>query len=198
MSNNIDLKKIWGLQQTDIPNTKEIFELAHKYRNKRLKGIIISNILLLLTSAFIAMVWYRYQPEMMTTKTGIVLVILAMLIYLFVYNRMIPLLVKSGYDMSSSMYMAQLLKLKEKQRYMQTTMLNIYFVLLSIGIALYMIEYVSRMTVLWGLCTYGVTFLWILVNWIVFRPRTIRKQQKGINELIIKFEDLNRQLGSGD
>ena len=194
MSNNTDLKQLWKLQESDIPDTGQLLELAKKFRNKHVKGIIVMNILLLLTSAFIAMIWYRYQPEKLTTKIGMVLVILAMVIYLFVYNRMLPLLVKTEYDMSSSLYLQRLLKIKEKQRFMQTTMLNAYFLLLSTGIFMYMIEFVSRMTLLWGIFSYGITFVWILINWFYLRPRAIRKQQKAINELISKFERLNSQL----
>jgi hypothetical protein len=37
----------------------------------------------------------------------------------------------------------------------------LYFILLGLGLALYMFEYSLRMTLLDGLLTYGITGLWI-------------------------------------
>ena len=107
---------------------------------------------------------------------------------------MATFLKRNNYEMDTLHYLQQLLKLKEKQLFLQTTILNVYFILLSLGICLYMYEYTFRMTMLWAIVTYGITLLWIALNWFVFRPITIRKQQKTLNELIEKFEKINNQL----
>jgi hypothetical protein len=57
-----------------------------------------------------------------------------------------------------------------------------------------MFEYTSRMTLFWATVTYGVTLLWIAFNWFYVRPKQIKKQQANTDELISKFEILNRQL----
>lgn len=77
---------------------------------------------------------------------------------------------------------------------MHTTMLNVYFILLSAGIGLYMYEYTSRMTMLWGIFAYGITLAWILINWFCLRPKQIKKQQSKLDEIITKFKKLNQQL----
>lgn len=194
MSNSIDLRELWNKQETAIPESKEFLEKAKTFKRINLIKLIRANILLILTLAFIVFVWYYYQSEMLTTKIGIVLLILAILIYLFAYNQLLPTLMKVGYAISSNEYLQQLLKLKEKQLFLQSTMTNIYFILLSTGICLYLFEYASRMTFLWAMLSYGLTLLWIAVNWLYFRPRAIRKQQAKINELISKFESINKQL----
>jgi hypothetical protein len=194
MSTNNDLKKLWNMQETAIPDTVALFEKASKFKKQRLRKLIFANFVVLLTAAFMLFVWYQYQPELMTTKIGIVCGIFAMFLYLFVYNQMATYLKSNNYEMDSSNYLQQLLKLKEKQIFLQTTMLNVYFMVLGIGICLYMYEYVCRMTMLWALVTYGVTLSWIALNWFVIRPKTIAKQQKKLNELIEKFENINDQL----
>ena len=194
MSNDIDLRELWNKQETTIPNVKELFEKIRNFKRSKLRKLIIANILLLSTSAFMVFIWYYYQPEMTTTKIGIVLTILAMVLYLYVYNQMIPTLVKVDFDMSSSQYLQQLLKLREKQVFLQNTMLNIYFIFLSTGICIYMFEYTSRMTLFWATFSYGLMLLWIAINWFYLRPRSIKKQQTKINELISKLEGVNRQL----
>ncbi|MCB0728461.1 MAG: hypothetical protein KDD00_13430 [Ignavibacteriae bacterium] len=198
MTININLKELWNEQSTVIPDHKEILKKADKFRKKGLRKLILTNILLIITSAFIGFIWYYYQPEMITTKIGIVLVILAMIIFLIYYNLMIPELKKSDYSLSSTEYLQKILKLKEKQKFLQTTMLNIYFIMLSTGIALYMYEYASRMKLFWTIFTYFLTFLWIAINWFYFRPKSIKKQDKAINELIEKFGNLSSQLKKDD
>jgi hypothetical protein len=194
MSTNIDLKKLWNMQETAIPDTAALFEKTNKFKKLRFIKLLLANFIVLVTAAFMLYIWYHYQPELITTKIGIVCGILAMFLYLFVYNQMATYLKSNNYEMDSFHYLQQLLKLKEKQLFLQTTMLNVYFIVLGVGICLYMYEYACRMTMLWALVTYGVTLSWIALNWFIIRPKTIAKQQKALNELIEKFEKINDQL----
>ncbi|QBN18993.1 hypothetical protein [Flavobacterium nackdongense] len=194
MNTNIDFKELWNKQKMDIPDPKELFEKTKEFKKKSFRKLLLANITLLFTTAFLLFIWYYYKPEFITSKIGIVCIILAMFLYLFVYNKMATFLKSNNYEMDTSQHLQQLLKLKEKERFLQTTILNAYFILLSIGICLYMYEYTCRMTMLWATVTYGVTLAWIALNWFVFRPKTIKKQQKSLNELIEKFEKINNQL----
>lgn len=194
MSSEIDLKELWNKQEATLPDTKKISEKIEEYKRKNLKKLIVVNILLLLTSTFIGFIWYQYQPEMISTKIGIALIVLAIVLYLFIYNQMIPLLLKVDLGIKSSQYLQELSKLKEKQLFLQSTMQNIYYVLLSTGICLYMFEYASQMTLLWAIFSYGLTLLWISVNWFYLKPRAIKKQQVKIDYLISRYEKLGGQL----
>ncbi len=194
MKNTINLKELWKKRETAIPGTKELFDKINTFKRKNLYALILTNLALFFTSVFICFIWYYFQPEMITTKIGIVLAVLSMALYLFVYNRIIPLLVQVGYDMNSSQCLQQLLKFKGKQLFLQNIVLNIYFPLLSIGIFLYMLEYTYRMKLPWSILSYIITFSWIAIIWFYFMPRTIRKQRIKINELIDKFDALEKQL----
>ena len=196
MNNETDIKELWNRQKADLPDSKELIEKAGKFRRKSMKRLILTNAALILTSVFIAFIWIYYQPEMLTTKIGITLCIFAMVLYLIVYNLMIPLLLKSNVTDSSSEYLNQLLELKEKQLFLQSTMMNIYFIVLSAGLFLYMIEYTSQMSMFWGIASYVIVIIWFGIVWFFLRPRSIRKQEKAINEMISKFESYRKQLGS--
>jgi uncharacterized membrane protein len=198
MTINIDLKELWSKQPAEIPDEKEVMIKADNYRKKNLRKLILTNITLILTSVFIGFIWYFYQPEFLTTKAGIVIVILAMIIFLIYYNLMLPLLMKSDYSLSSREYLQKLVSFKEKQKFLQTNMLNLYFIMLTIGISLYMYEYASRMKFHWAVLTYIVTFTWLAFNWFYLRPRNIKKQDKAINELINKFNSIKSQLDDED
>jgi len=194
MATNIDFKNIWKQQTSNKPNMEELLGKLKKFRNQNLRRLIFSNIGLITTSLLILFIWYRYQPEMITTKIGIVLVVLGMAIFLFAYNKMFMVFYKIDQTQSNNEYLQSLYVVKSKQKFMQTTILNLYFIMLFLGICFYMYEYTSRMTLGSGILAYAVTLAWIAFNWFYLRPRTIKKQQGKLDELINKFEEINNQL----
>ncbi|MFS4473995.1 hypothetical protein [Chryseobacterium sp. T20] len=194
MDTNIDFKNIWKQQTSNKPNLEELLGKLKKFRNQNLRKLILANVALITTSILIAFIWYIYQPQMITTKIGIVLVILAMVIFLLAYNKMFMVFYKIDQTQSNSEYLQSLYMVKSKQKLMETTILNLYFMMLFLGICLYMYEYTSRMALGFGILTYAITCTWIAFNWFYLRPRTIKKQQGKLNELINKFEEINNQL----
>lgn len=193
-NSNIDFKNIWQQQKVVQPNINELQNKLKNYKKNSFKKLIISNILLIATSGFIIYIWYHYQPQFIITKIGIVLTILAMAIYLFAYNKQYSIFNRLDATQTNSDYLKNLTALKTKQKFIQSTMLSIYFIMLSTGICLYMYEYTSRMTKIWAIFAYGITLTWIGINWFYIRPKTIKKQQAKLDELISKFEDVNKQL----
>ncbi|MCC3216501.1 hypothetical protein LIV57_14640 [Chryseobacterium sp. X308] len=194
MDSNIDFKNIWKQQSSGKPDLDALLGKLKKFRNQNLRRLIFANIGLIATSLLILFIWYRYQPEMITTKIGIVLVVLGMVIFLLAYNKMFMVFYKIDQTQSNNEYLQSLYAVKSKQKFMQTTILNLYFVMLFLGICLYMYEYTSRMTLSSGILAYALTSVWIAFNWFYLRPRTIKKQQGKLDELINKFEEINNQL----
>ena len=190
----IDFKDLWKKQTVNEPNIDDILMRLKQFKKANLRSLWKTNILLFATSAFILFVWYHYQPQFISSKIGIVLAILAMAMYVAVYNRLLKDFKHIDATQTNREYLEKLILIKRKQQFMQSTMLSWYFVLLLVGICLYMYEYTSRMTVLYAMVTYAVTLLWIAFNWFYLRPKQIKKQEKKINDLIAKFEEINNQL----
>ncbi|CAD0003319.1 hypothetical protein [Flavobacterium chungangense] len=193
-SNNIDFKDLWKKQAVSQPNIEDLMARLKQFKKAGLRSLWKTNILLFATSAFIIFIWYYYQPQFISTKIGIVLAIVAMIMYVGVYNGLLRIYKDIDTNQTNQEYLQKLILIKRKQQFMQSTILSWYFVLLLAGICLYMYEYASRMTVFYALITYGITLLWIGFNWFYMRPKQIKKQQAKINELIVKFEDINKQL----
>ncbi|REC77186.1 hypothetical protein DRF60_12295 [Chryseobacterium elymi] len=194
MATNIDFKNLWKQQTAQRPSMEELLGRLKKFKNENIRKLIVTNILLIITSTLIGLICYHYQPQMITTKIGIILIILAMVIFLSAYNLLFMNFHKLDSDQTNTEYLHSLYLLKNKQKFMQTTMLNLYFIILFAGICLYMYEYALRMQLVYAVATYAITFLWVGFNWFYLRPRTIRKQQAKLNELIDKFEEINEQL----
>ena len=194
MDTNIDFKNIWKQQTSSKPNMEELLGRLKKFKNENLRRLVVTNLLLIATCTGIAFVCYRYQPGLVTTKIGIVLVIAAMVIFLLAYNKLFMVFYKIDNTQSNSEYLQSLYVVKNKQKFMQTTMLNIYFIMLFTGLILYMYEYTSKMSFSSSAIAYIAIVAWIGFNWFYLRPRTIKKQQAKLDGLIAKFEEINNQL----
>ncbi len=197
MDNNIDFRSIWKQQDTGSPDIAGVRDKLKRFRKSQVRNLIVANLCLIATSGFILFVWYYFQPQFISTKIGIVVTILAMAVFLLVYNQQIPVFRAIDEQQSSSDYLSQLIRLKEKQKFMQHTMMNLYFLLLSLGIGLYLYEYTSRMTLTWGIVTYLVTGAWLGFNWFVIKPKTTTKQQAKLNDLIDHLKQVSHQMEEG-
>ncbi len=194
MDTNIDFKKIWTSQEKDIPKVHELFIDVDKLKRNNLLKLIIVNLTLLLTIVCIGFIWYYYRPELITTKIGISLCILAMIIFLVPYNSQWSLLSTQRTEPNSKDYLQNLIQLKEKQLFQQTTMLSTYFMMLSLGLGLYLFEYISKMTITLAVAVSVITVLWFAINWFYLRPKIIKKQNTKLNKLLDEFKSLNDQM----
>jgi len=190
---NKDFKQLWQQQYVEQIEMENIIHQAKKFSKNKLLKIVLLNIGLLFTAAFISSIWIFFQPEFISTKIGIILVVLA-IVFLMIFNSKLYTLVKDykTYDSNIS-FLQQLKAVKQKQKYISTTVMNIYFSMLSLGLILYFYEYTSRMQLKWAIFSYAITALWILINWYYFKPKIIQKQNKQINNIINKVEKIQHQ-----
>ena len=194
MKDSIDFKQYWNKQKIETQAPEELIKKANEFKRKTRFKLIVTNLILLATCMVMSFIWFYYQPTFLSTKIGILLCIIAMLVYLAFRNTLAPLLSSDYPELDTKTHLKQLLTLKEKQRFQQTTLLNGYFILLSLGLGLYMYEYVVRMTLPWAIFSYGIVLFWIALNAFYFRPKTIKRQQVQLNKLIVQLKDLKEQL----
>lgn len=191
---NINFNDLWKKQTVSQPDIEDLKNRLKEFKKAALKTMWKVNILLSLTSVFIVFIWIYFQPQFISTKIGIVLTILAMVMYVILYNRLSEHYRNIDTNQSNQEYLQKLILIKRKQQFMQTKGITWYFLLLIAGICLYMYEYASRMNIEFAILTYAITLLWIGFNWFYLRPKQIKKQQQKINSLIEKFEEVDRQL----
>ena len=178
-NNNIDFKDLWKQQSVSPPNMEEMISKLKHFKSTSMRKLVKTNVMLMATTAFIIFIWYRFQPEFLSTKIGIILIILAMVIYLFAYNKLAGFYKTIDSTQNNNEYLQKLI---------------LYFILLGSGLCLYMYEYTSRMTFFWGGFTYLIMLGWVGFSWFYFRPKEIKKEQARVNALITKFEEVNSQL----
>lgn len=191
----INFKEIWQSQEAKSTiNADAIAAKAKGVKRSAMLKIVLGNALLLATMVFIIWVIVYFEPKMLTTKIGALLIVAGLMMQIIASSRLIPLLRKNDATQSPSDYLPQLLLLKKKQAFLETTVMSLYFLLLGLGLGLYMIEYAMRLSVAnrWLYC--GLTFLWMAFAWFYLRPRTIKKQRQKLDDTIAQLESLEKQL----
>jgi hypothetical protein len=199
MKTEMDFKALWNKQDTGLaPDTKELLSKAGSIKKRARNKLIVLNLVLLATIAFMLYVGFNIDKILLTTKLGIGLVIIAMLSYLVVYNQIMPMLFKDNWDADSHEYLRELIIIKRKRDFLNKVMINIYFTLLATGMFLYMNQFTVHDSVIGKVLSYGLTFGWIGFSWFYLRPRGVKRKEKPLIETIAKLEELNRQLESGE
>ncbi|MFT3793266.1 hypothetical protein [Flavobacterium sp.] len=189
-----NFNELWQSNQPNIPDPQEIIAKALKVQRNTRRKTLFGNALLAATLAFIIFIVLHYDPKMPTTKLGTLIVVIAIVMQIIASGKLIPMTRKTDATSSTADFLKQMLQIQQKQLYLQTTIMSLYFVMLSGGIFLYMYEYAVRMGALGFGLTYGLTALWIALSWFYIRPRTIRKQNGALNEVIENLQKMNRQF----
>ncbi|RZJ72168.1 hypothetical protein [Flavobacterium sp.] len=192
----IDLKDIWQKSQPEMPNIKEVLAKATQFQNNFKRKTIGANLLLLATTAFVIWVIWYYQPQMWTTTVGAVLTVLSLVIFIGFSTKMLWVPKPLDESQDAKKAISSLRKLQKDQALLQTTVMNLYFLFLSAGILLYMIEYAMKMPLAMAILVYVLTATWFVFNWFVIRPKTIRKQREKIEAVIASLEQIQGQFES--
>ena len=191
MQNFDELKNIW--QQADpiaLPSAKDILQEAEKAHRKIKAKIITGIVTLTFTFIYICFIAWYYNFDCITTKIGIILTLLAVVTGI-VFNTQLASLLSKKADttLDNNHYLGQLILFRNRQRFIQTKGISLYFVLLTVGILLYMYEFASR-DFTFGVIVYSITLGWIVFSWFFLRKKAIAKQGKLINEQIARIESL--------
>jgi amino acid transporter len=194
MDNNIDFTALWSQQHSEAPQPTALISKAKALQRKTRMKFVGGSILLLVTLAFIVLIWLNIKPQLISTSIGIVLTIAAIVMSV-VYNMGIIKLVSAKTTIvSAKSFLEELIKLKHKQEFMHKVIMSIYFIVLSAGVFLYMFEFILKMETIGRVIAYSMTAAWFAFTWFYLRPITIKKQQKEINMLIDEFERVNTQF----
>ncbi|WP_158730198.1 MULTISPECIES: hypothetical protein [unclassified Flavobacterium] len=194
MGSSIDFKDLWSKQTVSPPDINELLVKLKQFKNKGIRKLILTSILLVATIGFVAFIWYIFQPQLITTKIGITLTILAMLVFMFFYSKLAVSYKAIDGQQSNTEYLQNLIAIQVKQKFLQSRVLSLYFILLGTGICLYLYEYALKMPLYIAIATYFVTLSWFALNWFYLRPKQVKKERDKINDLISKFEVLTKQF----
>jgi uncharacterized membrane protein len=196
MSSNIDFKALWQQQEAAArPHINEVIKKAKGVKRKTRNKLLWLNLALIATIVlYIFVPGFTLSTSMVTTKIGAALVILGIVFFLTVNNRLLVSLFKSKPETDTFSFLADLLHIRKKQEFIQTRAMNLYFLFLSAGLFLYMIEFVQKMGFTLGCVAYVSLLGWLAVVYFYIKPRTIKKQKAEMNAAIERLQAINDQL----
>lgn len=194
MKSNTLLNDLWNTQEAIIPDEKIIIKKAENLKRKIRLHASWGILSLVLTIGVITWVWFSFNFTLWSTKTGISLVLLALL--LGIANSLRTIFSSSGKRKISSAkeHLEQMLMVKDQQRFTQTALMSAYFFFLSLGLLLYMYEPAAKIPNNFGIIAYVLTISWIAFNWFYWRPKIIKKQRAKMDETIAKLRELSAEL----
>lgn len=198
MESDIDIKKLWKEQTVLVTEGPRLSKEIRSFKTKRMFELIVLNIILLITICFVIVVWMYFESQLVITKIGLVLAILSISVVLVFNCKIIPLYSGVSEVQSNLDYLNKLLAVKHKEHFMQTKLMSFYFISLSLGIGCYMYEYVLKSSLLFGIIAYSSFFLWVGLNWFVFRPKIISRKRQKIDHLIKHVEKIRLQLSQSE
>ncbi|SFJ21236.1 hypothetical protein [Myroides guanonis] len=198
MKTDLDLKELWNKQDVPMADVTVILGLIKKYKRTGFRKMVFLNSVLMITILVLLLIWISYNPQLIITKIGIVLGICSIFFVVISTSKLIPLYKKSDTMLSNSDYLTNLIEIKSIENHIQTKVMNVYFILLTVGTSLYMYEYTMSLSWYFVCMIYGVFFIWIGFNWFVLRPRIVEKSRKKIDDFIYQIKTLEKQWGSSD
>ena len=191
MDNFDELKNIWQqMPAQSLPSVQEINQRARAYQRSTRRKYVISILYMVVTLVVIASIGYFIEPVYVTTRIGVVIIIIAIVLTIVSQSQLLSILSRrESVELDSRHYLQQLIEYRKRTQRVQTTILSLYFLLLVIGLGLYMFEYVMKMTLSYQIVTVLLTTSWIALNWFYLRPLQIRKKNAKTNEIISQLEN---------
>ena len=195
MSTEMDFKALWNKQPIDAkPDIEQVVMKAEKLKRIFRFKLILLNIVLLATIVITIYSNNIIANEWLVSKIGAALMLIAYISYLVAYNQLIPILFKTNPEISNLEYLNQLITINRKSAFLDTVMTNIYFALLSTGLALFLIQPFTHMKIVNGITLYAVTALCMAFALFYLKPIGMKKRKRHFDDLITKLEAINGQL----
>ncbi|PZU86970.1 MAG: hypothetical protein DI529_08035 [Chryseobacterium sp.] len=192
METNYNFQNLWKQKEINVPDSTKIIKKADAYKKNQMLFSVLLSIQLLATIGVISWVWISLSHLHLLTKTGLVMILLALVFFSFLNLQKINILNKINPSLNNQDYLKKMKSLQQKQIYMQTKGLNIYFILLFFGMCFYMLEFVQRMTPLWGMIVLSITLGWMFFVWFYIKPVRRKKQEQKIKDVIQSLESLEK------
>ena len=193
MDNLNDLKKIWLTADTKgLPNSSEMVRIVKKYRNKKLVKIAAVVFVALLLSVLMVFVMFFYESKMWTTRLGEICILISSLILLATNLNSLSRFYKFN-DFDNVDFIKFLEKTRLRQAFYHNKTQVAALTFCSVGLILYLIETLVQKPS-WAIYIYAYIVIYLVVMWVIVRPRMYRKQSKKMNEMISRFEKLSNQI----
>ncbi len=188
-----DLNRIWKARSMPEADKQQLAAMRKRYQKRRIRRLLLMNLLFIAALGISIWIWFTFQPMLISTRAGLIIIVSALLYYLYQSNRLLPEYSRIG-TMDGLSYTRALLRIAVREQEMLQRKFRIYTIVLSAGLMLYLYGYIIQMPPFWGWLSGIVTFGWILFSYIYLRPRQVRKLQHETEKHLQHFQALSKQF----
>lgn len=194
MKNINDLKEIWKQNEsTAVPTIEEVTTTANGTLKKTRNKLFLVGLPMAALLGFLIHFLITNHSEALTTKIGLYLICAGILLYLIVSNSILNMFLRNEFSADSRTFLNKMIELKRKLELLYKTIMNIYFITLTAGIFLVLIEKTKNELLVHTLLTYFFTAAWIAFAWFVLRPREMKKISK-LTESVNALQNISKQF----
>ncbi len=185
-------QELWRSKKS-VPaiSSQELIKKVGDVRNKlRLKLIFTSLVLIAVLLYIDIFIFYQHPPKYVTSYIGALLLNVAIIVQTAVYAGFLKLLFENAStEAQINDYLQHMIRVRDRRRFMQKTMLNIYYACLIVGMGLIFIEAlqnVSRPEMKILLPVGAGCYMGLM--WFTTRKNEIKKSEKDLGAVIEKLQ----------
>lgn len=190
-----NIHDLWQTNKDEnLPDVHEMMMQIKSIRKKMIRRYFLGAVILIFTFLFIGFIGLHYHFERWTTRAGILITLMTIILGIVFNTRLARLLLQQDDPtLDNRKYLDQLLHFRNIQSKIRNKGIALYFILLALGLGLYMIEF-AELNVYFGIGAYVITFGWIVFAWFYFHKKNAHKQEKEINEQVDNLERLIKAI----
>ncbi len=189
------LMSVWQAQPV---NDKLSVDEVLKQVKKGINGIAsklywgIAAMIAIAVYAFAVMFFFTFKNW--ETYAGIIVIIATILLYLSLSVRHYRILHKRDHTLNPTEYLQSIKEYQKQRAVLAGWFYYIYVTLISLGLALYLVEILEHASVLKKVILYSFTIFWILFLTLYLKRRIFQSEEEKLNLLIDRLERLENQF----
>jgi hypothetical protein len=178
------------------PGAEAIIQKAAREKSRLAKKILIQSVCMLLSIVSIIYVVAVIRFNFMITYIGLSVMFACILVFAFIRFRQSMFLRKLDFSQSPAALLQKAERFYVKQRWMNTTGVLWYTIVLNIAFAMYFYEIIALapFTTTWKCILIAIYITWMLIATLWIGKRSVRKEHASTRKLIEKLRELKQEL----
>ncbi|WPU90993.1 hypothetical protein SNE25_16870 [Mucilaginibacter sabulilitoris] len=189
------LMSVWqGQPKPDQLSVDEVLKQVKKGIRSITTKLYWSIVAMVVITIFAFIITFFLAFKSWVTTVGILIVLVTMLMYLSLIVRHYHILSKRDATLNPAEYLDSLKAYQKNRTKVIGWFYYIYTLLISGGLALYLIEVLETASLPFKLITYGFTIIWFLFTTFYLKPRMFKNEEEKLNLMIDRLVRLKEQF----
>ncbi|MDR6943589.1 hypothetical protein [Mucilaginibacter pocheonensis] len=189
------LMSVWqGQPKPDQLSVDEVLKQVKKGIRGITTKLYWSIVAMVVITIFAFIITFFLAFKSWVTTVGILIVLVTMLMYLSLIVRHYHILSKRDATLNPTEYLDSLKAYQKNRTKVVGWFYYIYTLLISAGLALYLIEVLETTSTLFKLIIYGSTVIWFLFTTFYLKPRMFKNEEEKLNLMIDRLVRLKEQF----